>query len=151
VGVRISSSAHAPSGQSPEGFLPLVNLLEYFMKSLHIKILSAIILLVVSFSCGKSSNSNTNTCTVTTGDAIPLSVNKQVSYTASVTGGAIISTISFQDSAGTTIVNNPKLPFSIDVNLKTGSTASITASGSAGNGNITVTSNGANFNSASCN
>jgi hypothetical protein len=121
------------------------------MKPNHIKILSAIVMLAVSFSCSKSSNNNTNTCTVTTGDATPLSTNKQVSYTASVTGGAAIGTLSFQDSAGTTTVNNPTLPFSRSVNLQSGSTASITASGSAGNGNITVTSNGANLNSASCN
>jgi hypothetical protein len=121
------------------------------MKPFRIKILSAVILIVTAFSCSKSSNNNTNTCTVTTGDAIPLSTSKQVTYTAAVTGGATISTLSFQDSAGTTTINNPTLPFSRSVNLQSGSTASVTASGSAGNGNITVTSNGVNFNSASCN
>ncbi len=116
-----------------------------------IKKLSAIILIMIAVSCSKSSNSNTNTCTVTTGDAIPLTSNKQVSYTASVTMSATISYVSYQDSAGTTTINNPTLPFSKSVNLKTGSTASITAYGSAGSGNINVTSNGINFNSASCN
>ncbi len=121
------------------------------MKPLYIKTACAVVILVISFSCSKSSNSNTNTCTVTTGDAIPLTSNKQVAYTASVTAGATVSTISYQDSAGNTTVKNPTLPFSVSVNLKAGSTASITASGSAGNGDITVTSTGLNFNSANCN
>ncbi len=121
------------------------------MKPLYIKMVTAIIILAVSFSCSKSSNSNTNTCTVTTGDAIPLTSNKQVSYTASITGDATIGSVTYQDSAGNTTINNPSLPFSKTVNLKSGSTASITASGSAGNGVITVTSNGLNLNTASCN
>jgi hypothetical protein len=125
------------------------NLIE--VKLLHTKILSVIILIIIAFSCSKSSNSNTNTCTVSTGDAIPLTTAKQVSYTASVTAGATVSSIIYQDSAGNTTIKNPTLPFAVTVNLTTGATASITASGSAGNGNITVTSSGLNFNTASCN
>ncbi len=121
------------------------------MKPLYIKMVTAVIILAVSFSCSKSSNSNTNTCSATTGDAIPLTSNKQVSYTASITGDATIGSVTYQDSAGNTTINNPSLPFSKSVNLKSGSTASITASGSAGNGVITVTSNGLNLNTASCN
>jgi hypothetical protein len=121
------------------------------MKPAYVKIIPLSVLLAVAVACSKSSSSNTNTCSATTGDAIPLTSNMRVSYTASVTGGATIGTISYQDSAGTTTVNNPSLPFSKSVNLKSGSTASITASGSAGSGQITVTSNGINRNSASCN
>jgi hypothetical protein len=123
----------------------------FIMKPAHVKTLIGGLFITIIVSCSKSSSSNTNTCTVTTGDAIPLTSNKQVSYTASVTMGATVSYVSYQDSAGITTVNNPTLPFSKSVNLKSGSTASITAYGSAGSGNITVTSNGINLNTASCN
>ena len=121
------------------------------MKHAYVKILSVSVLIAVSVSCSKSYNNNSSTCTVTTGDAVPLTANQSVAYTASVTTGATISTLTYQDSAGMTTVNKPSLPFSKSVNLKSGSTASISASGSTMNsGEITVTSNGINLNNASC-
>jgi hypothetical protein len=122
------------------------------MKQSYVKILSASVLIAISFSCSKSSNNNSNTCTATTGDAVPLTANKMVPYTASATTGASITTITYQDSAGMTTVNNPPIPFAKSVNLKAGATASISASANiSGSGQITVTSNGVNFNTASCN
>jgi hypothetical protein len=120
------------------------------MKPSYAKILSISIILAAGISCSKSSNSSSSTCTASTGDALPLTSNQAVSYTASVTTGATISTISYQDSAGMTTLNKPSVPFSKTVNLKSGSTASITASGTTNSGKITVTSNGINFNTASC-
>ena len=121
------------------------------MKPAYVKILSVSMLIAVSVSCSKSYNNSSSTCTATTGDALPLTSNQAVAYTASVTTGATISTLTYQDSAGMTTVNKPSLPFSKSVNLKTGTTAAISASGSTVNsGEITVTSNGINFNTASC-
>lgn len=109
-----------------------------------------IVLTTAGISCSKSSSSNTSTCTATTGDTGPLTANQAVNYTASVQNGATISSVSYQDSAGTTTVNNPPLPFSKTVNLKTGMTVTISASGNSNSGEIKVTSNGNYPNSASC-
>jgi hypothetical protein len=107
-------------------------------------------LAIAGVACSKSSSSNTNTCTATTGDALALTSNKSINYAANASDGATISYISYQDSAGTTTVKNPTLPFSKTVNLKTGQTVSITASGNPNAGEITVSSNGINLNTASC-
>jgi hypothetical protein len=109
-----------------------------------------IIFIAGGFSCSKSSSSNTSTCTATTGDTGPLTANKAVSYSATVQNGATISSISYQDSAGTTTVKNLPLPFSKTVNLKSGMTVSISASGNSNSGEIKVSSNGNYPNSASC-
>ena len=115
-----------------------------------IPVLLVSIPVAISVSCSKSSNSNTSTCTATTGDTGPLTANQAVSYTASVQNGATISSVSYQDSAGTTTVKNPSLPFSKTVNLKTGMTVTISASGNSNSGEIKVISNGNFRNSASC-
>jgi hypothetical protein len=115
-----------------------------------VKIATLFILIAATVACSKSSNSNSNTCTASTGDTGPLTSNKSVPYSASVTSGASISSITYQDSAGMTTVKNPALPFSKTVNLQSGTLVSISASGSAGSGEITVTSNGNFPNNASC-
>jgi hypothetical protein len=120
------------------------------MKSAYLKMIFISLLTIVAFSCKKSSNTNNSTCTATTGDTGPLSSNQSVPYTASVTGGATITSLTYQDSAGMTTIKNPPLPFSKSVNLKSGTTVSISASGSSNSGEITVTSNGNYPNNASC-
>jgi hypothetical protein len=120
------------------------------MKQIRSEIAVVLILVSVAFACSKSSNSSNTSCTATTGDTGPLSNNKQVLYTATVTMGATINNLSYQDSAGTTIVKNPVLPFTKTVNLQAGQTVTISATGTANTGEITVTSNGINLNNASC-
>jgi hypothetical protein len=120
------------------------------MKPAYVKIILLFVCMPVAFSCSKSSNSSSSTCTATTGDVSPLSANQQVSYGATATSGATISTVTYQDSAGMTTVKNPTLPFAKSVNLKSGTLVSITASGTANTGEINVTSSGNSFNTASC-
>jgi hypothetical protein len=120
------------------------------MKKSYIKWASLLLLFTVIFACKKSSNNNSSTCTASTGDTGPLTANKSVPYTASVTSGATITTLTYQDSTGMTTIKNPPLPFSKTVNLQSGTLVSISASGSANSGEITVTSNGNYPNNASC-
>ncbi len=99
------------------------------------KILSASALILALFSCSKSSNNNTASCTVTYTDAQPLSLHQGVQYIASVSGtGGSISSIAYLDSAGTTTVKNPTLPWSKTVNLQMGSNPTLTAIGTANKG-----------------
>ncbi|HEY2350239.1 MAG TPA: hypothetical protein VGH64_14580 [Puia sp.] len=120
------------------------------MKSKIILMTCISLIIAATFSCSKSSNSNSGTCTVSTGDTGPLASNTSVPYSASATGGATISSLTYQDSTGMTTVKNPALPFSKTVNLPGGATVSISATGNAKSGEITVASNGNYPNSASC-
>jgi hypothetical protein len=108
------------------------------------------LVMTIITSCNKSSNSNNSTCNVSTGDLSPLTSNKQVAYGIEVTNGATVSSVTYQDSAGNTTVNNPILPFVKNVNLKSGQTVSITATGTPNGGEITVASTGNSPNTASC-
>jgi hypothetical protein len=84
-------------------------------------------------SCSKNSEDNgAASCTVIYTDSQPISSDQAVQYNAGVQGkGGTINTISYLDSAGTTIVKNPSLPWVIIVNLKKGAVPSITAVGIA--------------------
>jgi hypothetical protein len=93
--------------------------------------------LSVSISCSKSSNNNNqNSCDITYSEAGGLQADGQVQYLAGVTGsgGTKIGTLSYQDSAGVTSIQNPSLPWSVYVNLKQGSAVTIKALGVANPG-----------------
>jgi hypothetical protein len=120
------------------------------MKKSSIKQNVLFLMIGIALSCSKSSNSNTTTCNVSTGDVGPLTSNMKVTYGASVTNGATISSVTYQDSAGNTTVKNPTLPFVKSVDLKTGQTVAITATGTPNAGEITVASTGNSPNTASC-
>jgi hypothetical protein len=115
------------------------------MKSAYLKMIFISLLSGVIYSCSKSSNKNSTSCNFSYTGASQLSDDEQVQYFAGVTGAATISSISYLDSAGTTTVKNPALPWSVKVNLDKGATTSITALGSAPSGteiNISVFANG---------
>ena len=102
--------------------------------------------IAISFSCSKNSNNNSTSCNFSYTGASLLSDDQQVQYFAGVTGAATISSVSYLDSAGTTTVKNPALPWSVKVNLNKGATTSITAIGNAPSGtkiNISVYADGA--------
>ncbi len=105
------------------------------MNQNHAKILlSAVIIFIVS-SCSKSSSGTPKSCNITYMDPTALTFGQQVEYLAGVSGnGGTISSVSYQDSTGTTTVNNPVLPFTVFVNLKSGATVTISAIGSANKG-----------------
>ena len=95
-----------------------------------------ILLITINFSCSKNStNSNTITCNLNYTDSAPLTTNQAVVYQAGVSGyGGTISSITYLDSAGTTTVKSPALPWIVTVNLKSGATVSISATGTANAG-----------------
>lgn len=95
------------------------------------------ILIAFAFSCSKSSkNNNQINCDITYSEDGGLQADGQVQYLAGVTGngGTKIGTLSYQDSAGITTVQNPSLPWSVYVNLKQGSAVTIKALGVANPG-----------------
>ena len=108
-----------------------INIKPEIMNSAYVRIMSLSVIMATVFACSKNSHNNSQSCNVTYTDATPLSADGSVQYLAGVTGGATISSISFLDSAGTTTVKNPTLPFTRNVNLKQGAAATITAQGSA--------------------
>jgi hypothetical protein len=121
------------------------------MSNNHLKIIGLSAFIAISVACHKSSNSSSSTCTASTGDLGPLPANQSVLYTASATGGATLTSVTYQDSAGMTTVKNPSSSFSKTVNVKSGSTVDISASGNIiSGGTISVTSNGISFQSANC-
>jgi hypothetical protein len=82
-----------------------------------------------------SKNSNNQTCDASYTVAAPLTIPQTVEYFASVSdNGASISSISYLDSAGTTTVKNPSLPFTKFVNLQEGVMVTISATGTANAG-----------------
>ena len=104
---------------------------------MQLKISTLAVLITLSFSCSKSSNNNNQTsCDITYSEAGGLQADGQVQYLAGVTGsgGTKIGTLSYQDSAGITTVQNPSLPWSVYVNLKQGSAVTIKALGVANPG-----------------
>jgi hypothetical protein len=120
------------------------------MKPVHLRIYPVCVAITAAIACSKSSGTSNTTCTAETGDTGPLFSNQPVSYSATVQGGANITSVSYQDSAGMTTVKNPVLPFSKTVNLRNGQLVSISATGTSTTGEIKVTSNGNSPNSASC-
>jgi len=116
------------------------------MKSPYLKMIFISLFLASTLSCSKSSNKNSTSCNFSYTGASQLSADQQVQYFAGVTGAATIGSVSYLDSAGTTTVKNPALPWSVKVNLQQGATTSITAIGSAPSGttiNISVYADGA--------
>jgi hypothetical protein len=82
-----------------------------------------------------SKNSNHQTCDASYTVSAPLTVPQTVEYFASVSdNGASISSISYLDSAGTTTIKNPVLPFTKFVNLQEGVMVTISATGTANPG-----------------
>jgi hypothetical protein len=103
------------------------------MRPVFMKIFTPSLITIVLFSCSKISNSNnTITCNFGYTTSKPLSKDQQVQYTAGVTGtGGTITEITYLDSAGTTVIQNPTLPFVKYVNLKKAAYPSIGAKGTA--------------------
>jgi hypothetical protein len=103
------------------------------MNSVKVKILVLLLIVSVPFSCSKpSANNNMTTCSISYTISKALSKDQQVQYLAGVSGtGGAISSVSYLDSAGTTTVQNPLLPLTVNVNLKKGAFASISAKGTA--------------------
>jgi len=72
------------------------------------------------------------TCSISYTVSKPLKIDQQVQYIAGVSGtGGTISSISYLDSAGTTTVQNPTIPFIQYVNLKKTVYPTISAKGTA--------------------
>ena len=114
------------------------------MKSAYTGMVFISFIIATIFSCSKSSKNSTS-CNFSYTDASQLSDDQEVQYFAGVTGSATISNVSYLDSAGTTTVKSPVLPWSVKVNLKKGATTSITAVGNAPSGtkiNISVYADG---------
>ena len=103
------------------------------MRSVPLRIVPVLLIAALLFSCSKISNSNNMiTCSFGYTTSKPLSKDQQVQYTAGVTGaGGTITSVSYLDSAGTTTVQNPTLPFIKLVNLKKNVYPSIGAKGTA--------------------
>lgn len=116
------------------------------MNQYKVKILFSALTIFIISSCSKSSSGTPKSCNITYSDPTALTFGQQVEYLAGVSGsGGTISSVSYQDSAGTTTVNNPVLPFTVFVNLKSGATVTISAVGSANKGgqlNISATVTG---------
>ena len=106
------------------------------MKHANIKIFFLPIIIAIAYSCSKSSNDNSVSCNVSFAEIGGLQSDQQVEYIARVSGsgGSKISTITYQDSAGTTTIKNPGVPWTKYVNLKKGSGVMITATGKANQG-----------------
>jgi hypothetical protein len=85
------------------------------------------------FSCSKTApNNNSITCQFTYSTPLPLKKDQQVRYVAGVAGtGGSFSSLTYTDSAGTTVVQNPTAPFIAYANLKKGVTPTFSANGTA--------------------
>jgi hypothetical protein len=117
------------------------------MKRANAKIWVLTIFISVNLSCSKSSNISNVSCNASYSEIGGLQADGPVEYLSDVSGngGTKISSISYQDSAGTTTVNNPSLPWTKTVNLKKGSGISITAIGNSYEGdtiNVSAFANG---------
>jgi len=100
-----------------------------------IKVYSISLILILSFGCSKSSSSGPKDCKIIVVAPVAISQDQQVEYLAGVSNaGGTITSLTYVDSAGTTTVSNPVLPWSKFVNLKAGAVPSISAQGSANKG-----------------
>jgi hypothetical protein len=61
-----------------------------------------------------------------------------VTYTASVTGDGLVSSLTYTGPSGDVTVNNPAMPYSIDVNVPLPNQAAMSAAASFNNGTITI-------------
>jgi hypothetical protein len=96
-------------------------------------------------SCSKSgygnSNGSSKACNVQWQDTLTLTSGEDVSYSAGVSGtGGVINSVTYLDSTGMKMVNNPSLPWSKIVFLKAGTQASLSAQGFASPGGKLVIS-----------
>ncbi len=76
------------------------------------------------------------TCGLDTGNSA-ISNQISVGYSASLTGGGTVTSITYTDNSGDVVVNNPSLPFQANVTL-TSAPARIRASGSVTTGTLTI-------------
>jgi hypothetical protein len=92
--------------------------------------------------CSKSSSSNNN-CNFATGSATA-GTGAQVTYVATGTGSASLSSVIYQDVNGPVKISNPALPWSISLVFPAGGNVSLSAEGTASNGGILTLSYGIN-------
>ncbi len=100
---------------------------------MKLNILIPSLFIFLLYSCSKTpANVNTTTCSFSFATSNPLSKDQRVQYQAGISGaGGTISSVSYLDSAGTTMVQNPLLPLTVYADLKKGQFATISAKGSA--------------------
>ena len=110
------------------------------MHPVKLKVLILSLLISLILSCSKTpANNNVLTCSISYTISKPLSKNQQVQYLAGTSGnGGTITSVSYLDSAGTTTVQNPILPLTVYVNLKSGAYATISAKGTANAGGAII-------------
>jgi hypothetical protein len=94
--------------------------------------------LLVGLCLVACSSSQSDPCNVSTAPA-SAAADGTVSYHASITGDADITTVIYRSADGPQDVSTPTLPFQVDVAVASGQALAITASGTAkSDGNVLV-------------
>jgi hypothetical protein len=92
-------------------------------------VIVALLLSVLFLSCKKDNGSGQ--CTASpVADTAP--ANGTVMYSATVSGGGKLISVTYQDAGGPVTVNNPTSPWHISVNVNSGAAINISVKGSGG-------------------
>jgi len=90
-------------------------------------------------SCKKNTST---TCNLAKTDKAPSAM--AIVFKATKTGDGAISTLTYQVGSTTKTVSNPALPWSVSVNASSGDAISISATGTTGDGSLTISYDGKN-------
>jgi len=88
-----------------------------------------LIFVTILLSCSKK-NDTPKTCTVSP-TTMTATAAGSLQYDVSLTGAATVSSITYAGNTGSITVNNPVLPFSVNLNVLAGASISITVLGVA--------------------
>ena len=91
-------------------------------------------------ACSKSTSTN-NQCNFSTGSGTAAS-DAQVTYSATGSGSASLSSVTYKGASGDVKVSNPSLPWSASINFPNGGSVSLSAVGTASNGGLITLSYG---------
>jgi hypothetical protein len=119
--------------------------------------LFVILLCAILPSCNKNDSGNNNgtprLCDFAT-NLVVTSSDVPVTYNASHSGNASITTLIYQGATGPVTITNPKLPWTITIAIPKGDTVQISAMGSASGGSLSlsylINYSNPNSNSVSC-
>jgi hypothetical protein len=113
------------------------------------------LLFTIFSSCSKkdSGNSTPKPCDFAT-NVVVTSSDVPVTYNASNSNNASIATLIYQGATGPVTVNNPKLPWTVTIQVPKGDTVNISAVGTASGGSLSlsylINYSNPNSNSAAC-
>jgi|GEM_PF-824333 len=106
------------------------------MKNILTIILTAAVLIITFNACNKNNSNDPKTCNLSKQTSV--SEDMTITFSATQTGDGIIESLTYKVGSNENTVDNPTLPWQVDVEISAGTEISIEANGKTTNGSLKV-------------